>query len=91
MNTFYTGLVNTLLFCCFTLLDSYEKYQNEIVCLKGILKYNGYSIAFYIRWSFDKVYVTKKSMIVRNKNNYYYSCCFYVSCPTMSESDYKLA
>ena len=59
------GLVNTLIFRCFKICSSYEKFHNEIVYLKEIFKRNRYPNDFVdlcIKKFFDKLYTTKKKL-----------------------------
>ena len=57
------GLVNTLMFQCYKICSSYEKFHNEIVYLQEIFKCNRYPNDFVdicIKKLFDKLYITKK-------------------------------
>ena len=41
------GLVNTLLYCCFNIASSYDKFHNEIDGQKQIFQLNRYPIQFF--------------------------------------------
>ena len=47
--TYKTGLLDTMLFRCFSICSSYEKFHAEIVKLKGIFKRNSYPEKFMDR------------------------------------------
>ena len=58
------GLVNTLLFRSFSICSSYEKFHNEIVYLKEVLKRNGYPVTLIdncIKLFLDRLFIYKKT------------------------------
>ena len=58
------GLVNTLIFRCFKICSSYEKYH-EVVYLKEPFKRKRYPNDFVdlcIKNLFDKLYISKKNL-----------------------------
>ena len=64
------GLVYTLLYRCFNITSSYEKFHNEINALKQILKLKGYPTQFIdrcIKQFLQKLYVTKAIQDTVNK------------------------
>ena len=44
--TYKTGLLETMLFCCFSICSSYKKFHEEIFKLKEIFRQNSYPEKF---------------------------------------------
>ena len=60
--TYKTGLLETMLFRCFSICSSYEKFHEEIVKLKEIFKRNSYPEKFIdrcIKIFLNKLHVPK--------------------------------
>ena len=60
--TYKTGLLDTMLFRCFSICSSFEKFHKEIIKLKEIFKRNSYPEKFIdrcIKYFLNKLHVPK--------------------------------